>query len=772
MSTLEELTEGTSEVALQVQKFFKAIRTTFSPVPLVSNEHDSTSDDKRPKKRTMPMETLCRRTTSQVDEMHFTTDTNMQQNDTFLIVVVHLLPTLPEYLYGLKHIGSIKIIIFKGPPDDKRPQHMRKMAEWVGNHKDFGKAVRSEVTKDYLKVSGNAVRLVTNAEVPNGAKVLIMDIGGYFSPCLVELARNHTYGNTWKLLGIVEDTENGHQKYNEALQVLASGSKDLKKPWIYSVARSQMKMAEDYNVGKSLVRAADSILRQTLDLRLEDHLTVGVIGFGKIGSSIAMHLRQQHIGQVMVHDVNPAIMVRAASHDFVICSKEQMLQKANFIFCATGNKALTFNDLLRTGSNIDRLIIASCTSADDELNIHDGLKQHGGNCISPDPNDFTCYTIQRHDGTNVQIILLSDGNATNFSRRAILGESIRSVQAAMMVCALNLRQSNMEEKSNSGILTLTNEEEMTIARLWLQHFAKLDTYLITNVSSADVKLDAENLRSSDDELPIDLRSVTQLKQHLGLQRKADTDPIDFMDSERKLIITAPRGSGKTAVVSSLIHNVRNFYDFIWWFDCNDSLYGSMMHLAQTFYVPSVGLTLDELQKQVLKAVFLSTRISNFLLVIDNVQEVSSVERTAESAVEDKERTFKCHDILGVLDETLNDRSVRHQRRRHIMALYTEDSANQSPSHKTTTPRVSKSKNAWLFLPLENITSQPAIDWVSSKLSASLDLTTKEDRIKLIDNIFSRDTRRLTVHLTACLLGHEDLDAKEIHNKLTEPNIDI
>ncbi|CAF4619870.1 unnamed protein product, partial [Rotaria sp. Silwood2] len=290
-----ELTEGTSTVALQVQKFFKAIRTTFSPVPLASNEYKSPSNNEQSRKRRATMPKLAHCTSSQAAETRITTEITARQNDPFLIIVVHLLPTLPEYLRALKHIGCIKIIIFKGAQDSERPQHMREMAEWVKNNEDFGKAIHPEVTKSYLKTPDNVVELIMNAEIPKGAEIIIMDIGGYFAPCLVDVVRHQTSEKKWKLLGIVEDTENGHQKYNEALQSFSSVSKDLKQPRIYSVARSKMKMTEDYNVGKSLVRAADSILRETLDLRLEDHLTVGVIGFGKIGTSIAMHLRQQHI---------------------------------------------------------------------------------------------------------------------------------------------------------------------------------------------------------------------------------------------------------------------------------------------------------------------------------------------------------------------------------------------------------------------------------------------------------------------------------------------
>ncbi|CAF3043431.1 unnamed protein product [Rotaria sp. Silwood2] len=342
----------------------------------------------------------------------------------------------------------------------------------------------------------------------------------------------------------------------------------------------------------------------------------------------------------------------------------------------------------------------------------------------------------------------------------------------MMVCALNLRRSNLEQKSDSGILTLANEEEMTIARLWLEHFPKLDTCLITNVGSADVTLDTQNVESSDDELPVDPMPVTQLKQHLGLERVADADPIDFMDSERKLIIVANRGSGKTAVISSLIHNVRNYYDFIWWFDCSDSLYGAMIHLAQTFHVSSVGLPLDLLQKTVLTTVLSSTKINNFLLIIDNVQEDRCTTVKAKSAIDDQERTLECHAIIDVLNNAISDPSVRHQRRRHILALYTDNSANQLPSLETTAPRANASANEWLFLPLSDIVGQTAMNWACSKLPTSLNEHKKKDRFDLIKKIQSLDTRRLTMHLTAILVSLDNLDVKEIGNELNKSNTDV
>ena len=830
MSTFEELTNGTSAIAQRVMDFFTAIRVTFSPIPFTSFEEAPASSDvesqtqplnpiprfpsstsqKRPstfdsnapsmiKKQkslsaTIPATDISQRSLlsksqsspDQKSNLHsvpspLTLSANPRADviesserkihATNFVVVVHLLPTLPAYLRALQQIGDIKVIIFKGAKEADRPLHMKEMAKWVEENKEFTGAVR-KLTKDDLRSSRKVVDLLSDVSSNGRKEIIIMDIGGYFAPCLRELTDPSCCNDKWKLLGIVEDTENGHQKYHHALQrFLEPQNSHLKLPNIYSVARSEMKKTEDYNVGKSLVRAADSILRQSLDLRLEDHCVIGVIGFGKIGTSIAMHMRQQHIGTVMVYDVNPAIMIRALSHDFVICTKEQMLQRASFIFCATGNKSLTYNDLLAFGTDIKRVIIASCTSADDELDVHEGLKQHENN--SPDPCSFSRYDLQRLNGEPIQVILLCDGNAVNFSCRAVLAESIRSVQAAMMVCALNLQQLAVRNETKPGIMTLTNEEEMTIARLWLQHFSEIDVYIITNISSAYTKFDAVPLQEAYGDLPVDQESITQLKKQLGLLRFENTDSTDFMNSIRKLIITAPRGSGKTAVLLSLIRDVRNHYDFMWWFDCNESLISTFFNLAQVFHVSSIELSTDELQEAVLKAIFSTSTINNILLIVDNVQEFDNqnfaditiypINAGRDTTYNDdiRPRQLKCHKLLSFIGNTIADPSVRRQRRCHIVALQTEDSANQPPSLEPSLPSSSEYEKDWLCIPLQKILTTQAEEWVIEKISSGVPPNVRIKREELIRKILEKDVRRLTIRLIAVFLTSEQVKDDEL-----------
>ncbi|CAF0776076.1 unnamed protein product [Adineta steineri] len=772
MSTFKEITEGTGLTAGRVKNFFKAICNTFSPAP---NEWiDQKLSPPVFESGEQPFYTGSRKRVATSSVEYIPSPKKLKSLN--LIAVVHLLPTLPAYLDTLREIGIIKVILFKGAAAGKRPDHMEEMAQWVKDHPVFGDAVKN-ITKNDLKVEKKVIDLLSDAIKGEEEEILIMDIGGYFAPCLSVLAKPDKLKRKFKLLGIVEDTENGHQKYHHAIENLRSieGS-TFKQPNIFSVARSRMKMTEDYNVGKSLVRAADSILRQSLDLRLEDHRVIGVLGFGKIGSSIAMHLRQQHIGTVIVYDVNPEILLRASSYDFVICTKEQMLQQASFIFCATGNKALTYNDLLNISTDTKRLIIASCTSADDELDVHDGLEHHKCKNSSADARSFSRYQLKRLNGELIDVILLCDGNAVNFSYRAVLGESIRSVQAAMIVCALNLQQMAVLNRYNAGISTLTNEEEMRIARLWLQHFSELDVQLITNVSCAQMKYDKKTIEDNVGDLPVDKILLTELKQHLGLVRSEDTDPIDFMDSYRKLIIAASRGSGKTAVLFDLIHDVRNCYDLIWWFDCNDSLKGTLLFLAHKFHVSSFELSTTELQTVVLEAVLKSLTVQNILLVVDNIQEFtgeSASEIIAHTADNTKDTKivvsygrFKCHEFLSILDNVVSC-IPRRQRRCHIVALYTYDNIDELSLGEQAQPVVNEIVNEtnqrWHYLIPQQIDVDKAKKWIISKIPEKIEFEQKEKWQNLIDKIVSVDVRRLTIRLTVSLVTSEWINADVLND---------
>jgi len=170
--------------------------------------------------------------------------------------------------------------------------------------------------------------------------VAILDIGGTMIPYL------HLFE---KKINIVEDTRNGYLKYSKL-----KPQKNLK--WD-SVHDSEYKVVEDYLVGQSIVESASVWLRQQgLNLRT---MSLGVIGFGRIGQSVAEHL--SHISSnIIVRDLNHAreILAQAKGFKTHMSSKVEQRVLEQVSFCCTGSKLrYLFGDSY----------VFPCTSIDDEF---------------------------------------------------------------------------------------------------------------------------------------------------------------------------------------------------------------------------------------------------------------------------------------------------------------------------------------------------------------------------------------------------------------------
>lgn len=101
------------------------------------------------------------------------------------------------------------------------------------------------------------------------------------------------------LVGIVEDTENGYQKYQSKIQT----ARDARRLCpIVSVARSSLKLPEDFLVGQAIVFSAESVLREQKQVLAGKQAMV--IGYGKIGSSIATTLPAKGV-RVAIAEADP-----------------------------------------------------------------------------------------------------------------------------------------------------------------------------------------------------------------------------------------------------------------------------------------------------------------------------------------------------------------------------------------------------------------------------------------------------------------------------------
>lgn len=98
-----------------------------------------------------------------------------------------------------------------------------------------------------------------------GRSVVLLDVGGYFAPSLEHLC-GHFSG---QIMGVVEDTENGHQRYAALDKVPCP---------VFSVARSPLKDPEDYLVGQSVTFSAEALIRSRGDIL--HGRPAAVIGYG------------------------------------------------------------------------------------------------------------------------------------------------------------------------------------------------------------------------------------------------------------------------------------------------------------------------------------------------------------------------------------------------------------------------------------------------------------------------------------------------------------
>ncbi|MGE3920041.1 MAG: NAD(P)-dependent oxidoreductase [Gammaproteobacteria bacterium] len=484
------------------------------------------------------------------------------------IVVIHALPTSYDFVVALNTIPNAKVakIILKSSNRD--PHTVEKIEN------QFKNMVITDPTykKKLRKEAGIAKNLIDETGRPDES-VIIFDIGGYFAHRLSELNQCE------RLIGIVEDTANGEEKYIGRIH-------DFRKP-VISVARCSLKGTEDYNVGKSIVHAAESMLRDSFNIILENVGKTFVIGFGRVGRSIATHLRQKGIS-VIIHDNDPVKMMEAKSEGYEVSDKEKILNKASMIFCATGNRSFTLQELKRIKKN--EVFIASCTSADDEFDLHGMTDKQQIKLDSYTRCSFS------PDST---IYLLAHGNAINFHYKAIVGEYIRAVQAGMILAAFTLLDRKAELVGKISKILPWQEE--LISQIWLKVYEGI------------MKKPCVKWPVYTDVAPVWKSSRENLRGKLVEVRKKKV----FTNSFRVINIFGGNSSDKTTLVSEFGKEHQAFYDLMWWFDFSEDFSFSMKMFAKELGIEVDGQSIDSIQAAVVQYLKNST---NFLLAFDSIDD--------------------------------------------------------------------------------------------------------------------------------------------------------
>lgn len=359
-----------------------------------------------------------------------------------IITVNHLVNTLIHFIPALAKVGRILGIVAKSSSTASTQKLKNHLTEKGYTFLPWTKQM----------IADNPARMVDEilALCAPDEKLLIVDIGGYFAPCVEVFSTDPRMKD--RFLGIVEDTENGHQKYEP---VVANANFP-----ILSVARSELKKSEDHNVGKSIVSAADNVLRLDGHQLLERFEVIGVIGFGKIGRSCAEHLRQRGVKRLFVCEKDPIRAQIASGLGFKIVDHNMLLQESDFIISATGAGGIQGQQFTTLRNNA---FIASVTSADDEFELSvleaPGVKEE----IVGDTHTFIL--------PDKRINMLCRGNAVNFLCNAVIGPFIYSVQAELMVSAIHLIKG--ERAPESRLIEMRITDMKRIASQWLLSFESL-----------------------------------------------------------------------------------------------------------------------------------------------------------------------------------------------------------------------------------------------------------------------------------------------------------
>ena len=275
-------------------------------------------------------------------------------------------------------------------------------------------------------------------------RFVIIDMGGYFSHVALDMTNKFD----GQMIGSVEDTENGHQKY---AALIRQRDPDESLVPVISVARSPLKEPEDSLVGQAIVFSAEAIMRSQGLILLGRR--VGVIGFGKIGRSIAFSLLSRG-SRVDVFDSNPILLASALSLGFHTSPRADFLRSADILFCATGNESLSMADVefFKNG-----LHIFCATSSDDEFSSC--LRYRIGRFL-PSGSKTTC----KISFSNKCIFIHNEGNSINFVHGAVVDNFIELVQGEIIYSIGSLLDAPRNKISH-----LPDLEKRFIAENWLMH---------------------------------------------------------------------------------------------------------------------------------------------------------------------------------------------------------------------------------------------------------------------------------------------------------------
>ncbi|MFI5864246.1 adenosylhomocysteinase [Streptomyces sp. NPDC051546] len=343
------------------------------------------------------------------------------------LLITHLLPERPSFVGAVGKVSHLRAVLPK--PKSIHASTRREIERTVAC---------DELSREMFSDPDTAVTYLETRAA--GESVVLLDVGGYFAPSLDALCER--FSGT--ILGVVEDTENGHKRYADRGKLPCP---------VVSVARSPLKTPEDFLVGQSVVFSTEALLRQRGDI-LHGRPAL-VLGFGKLGSSIARLLHVKGV-RVIVYDIDPVRRAQAMSQGFEVArDRDQAIATAGLVLCATGALSLRGEDFpqLKNGA-----YVATVTSSEDELELS-GLP-------SGYVRDSAGEHVSRYSTTGHYFYLLNGGEAVNFIHGASVGPFIFLVQAEILAGTAMLARGGLD----AAMHEVPTADREAIAATWLHYY--------------------------------------------------------------------------------------------------------------------------------------------------------------------------------------------------------------------------------------------------------------------------------------------------------------
>jgi adenosylhomocysteinase len=342
-----------------------------------------------------------------------------------LVVIFHLLPDTERFLDRISEVFAIDRII--GVPYSSRHSVAKELRE----HHDAEVTIPEDVEDVQAQARDYIEKYVDRN--PN-RDLLILDVGGHCASFIDEI-------DTSSLIGIIEDTNQGHWRYEET---------DPPVP-VYSIAQARLKNLENRTVGEAVTFSLENIIRNEFEQELNGKRVL-VLGYGNIGQSVATACRGRS-AEVMVYDIDSVKKISARLEGHTVKDREQMLEEAQIIIGTSGQCSITSEDLDHLSGET---ILASGTSKQVEIDV-DGLVERA--TLVEEDDLWQKFEL---DGNG--ITLLNEGYPINFLDNSISLAMLDLIFPALFGGMLLLTEGNEEPQIHEPDENLTQE----IASTWLE----------------------------------------------------------------------------------------------------------------------------------------------------------------------------------------------------------------------------------------------------------------------------------------------------------------